>query len=83
MTLVEDPTKPDRDELVAFIGHHIRAYREQVGWSQSDLAVMVDKSVATVAGWEAGKRMPSVVDVVAVAWALGVSPGALLPKGGA
>lgn len=85
MTTVEEPvtaTKNDREELMEFIGWHIRSYRKGLNWTQHDLAAMLEKDRPTVAGWEAGSRLPGALDLVHVARALGVTAGDLLPRSG-
>lgn len=83
MTAVDESVTTDRAELNEFIGWHIRALRMGIGWTQADLAVMVNVGHRTVSGWEAGDRAISVADLVAVAEAFDVAPGSLLPRGGA
>jgi transcriptional regulator with XRE-family HTH domain len=83
VTAVDESVTTDRKELYEFIGWHIRSLRMGIGWSQTDLAVMVDVNARTVAGWESGARAICVADLVAVAQAFDVSPGSLLPRGGA
>lgn len=84
MTAVEEPVtaKTDREELCEFIGWHIRHFRLGLNWTQHDLAALLEKDRPTLAGWEAGTRLPNAVDLVLVAEALGVTAGDLLPRSG-
>lgn len=85
MTAVDEPVtarKTDAQELHEYIGWRIRKYRLACNWSLTDLAVQVNKHVATVSGWEAGSRAISVADLVAVARALGIPVGALVSVSG-
>lgn len=55
------------------VGDAIRRLRLSRGWSQADLARRSDVSQPTVQRIEAGAPHPSVVNVVRIARALGVS----------
>lgn len=63
------------------IGSPIRALREQLGWSQSDLAAKLGKTQTAISYWENGSREPGLDDVRALAAAFGVQPGALIGDG--
>lgn len=89
MTAVEEPVttvpverKPFRDELQEYIGWRIRGLRIGQCWTQTDLAVQLDRHAATVSGWEAGTKVISVSALCAVADVLGVSPRWFLPLDG-
>src|SRR5436305_10003308 len=57
------------------LSDRLRELRERAGLSQSQLAVKVGRTQATVSLWESGKRMPTVPDLVVLARELGVEPG--------
>lgn len=64
----------------AEFGAEIRRLREERGLSQSDLAERVGKSQAAVSFWEKGRRVPDLVDLLALARALDIDFGALVPR---
>lgn len=51
----------------------IRELREQRGWTQMDLAKVLDVSLATVYNWERGKYEPRVSQFREIARVFGVS----------
>lgn len=83
MTATVEDTVTAAEELLEYVGHHIRAYRTRWGWSQQDLANMIGRGLATVNGWECGKRFPSLPDLLAVVSVFGVPITAFLPRGDA
>ncbi len=61
------------------VGQRIRANREALGWTQSDLAARLGRTQTAVSYWESGRRGLSLDDLVDVASVLGVSGAELLP----
>jgi transcriptional regulator with XRE-family HTH domain len=55
-------------------GERIRLYRQMRGWDLDDLATRLNKSLATLSRIETGKQNLTMVDIVAIAEALEVSP---------
>jgi ribosome-binding protein aMBF1 (putative translation factor) len=71
-------TKQQRDprrEVLESLGEKVRAYRRDKGMTQEALAQTLELSVAYVSLIERGGRNPPFTTVVAIAHALGVSPG--------
>ena len=62
------------------IGEAIRAAREGIGWSQSDLARRLGTDPSHVAHWESGRRDPSISNACALATVLGCSVDSLLGR---
>ena len=60
LPLVSDPT-------TAWISQRIREAREQLGWTQAVLAEQLERAQTAVSYWEAGKRKPSLDDVMDLA----------------
>jgi transcriptional regulator with XRE-family HTH domain len=58
-------------------GERIRYFRELRGWQLEDLAVRLGKSRSTVSRMETGKQNLTMVDIIAIARALEVSPSEL------
>lgn len=63
----------------AEVGQRIRAIREGRGWTQSDLAMRLQRTQTAVSYWESGRRGLSLDDLVEVAGTLGVPTSELLP----
>jgi Zn-dependent peptidase ImmA (M78 family)/DNA-binding XRE family transcriptional regulator len=63
----------------ASVGQRIRANREALGWTQSDLAARLGRTQTAVSYWESGRRSLSLDDLVDVARVLGVPSAELLP----
>jgi len=61
------------------VGQRIRATREALGWTQSDLAARLGRTQTAVSYWESGRRGLSLDDLVDVARVLGVPSAELLP----
>ncbi len=76
MTAVKPMTAADVNK---YVGRRIREFRTGRGWSQEALAGRVGLSQSWLANIEAGTRRLPVPHLVAIAVALGVSPGDLLP----
>lgn len=55
------------------IGQNIRYYRKQRGYSQKKLAEMADLNDKLIGFYETGKRIPTVINLVAIAEALEVT----------
>ena len=55
------------------IGQNIRYYRKQRGYSQEKLAEMADINEKLIGFYETGKRIPPVINLVAIAEALEVT----------
>ena len=64
-----------RREALRHLGERIRTMRRKNGLTQESLADSLDISVAYVSLIERGGRNPPYTTVVAIASALGVSPG--------
>ncbi len=65
--------------LAQAIGAEIARQREERGWSQIELAVMVGCDRSAVSRWETGRRLPSLPHLIALGQALGCGARALLP----
>ena len=55
------------------VGRKIRAYREQRGLTQAQLAELVGKGVETISNFERGKTIPALVTLEQIAGHLEVS----------
>lgn len=60
------------------VGVTIRAFRQEAGLSQDELADRMDLSTPYISMLESGKRYPSIEMLIRVALALDVRPGAIL-----
>lgn len=60
------------------LGRNVRRIREELGWSQEDLADAAQIDRTYVSGVERGVRNPTVMVVGRLAHALGVTPDVLL-----
>jgi Zn-dependent peptidase ImmA (M78 family)/DNA-binding XRE family transcriptional regulator len=60
------------------VGSRIRSERERRGISQAELARQLGKTQTAISYWEAGRRVPDVEDIVALAGVLELEPGELL-----
>lgn len=66
-------------KLAEVIGERLKAFREQKGWSQADLAKKVGWSSASrIGNYELGSRGISAEDAITLAEALDVSPSTLM-----
>jgi transcriptional regulator with XRE-family HTH domain len=61
------------DDIRTLRGDRIRQARRHRGYSQDQLAVLVDVSRVTVSMWETGKARPTTENELALADALGVA----------
>ncbi|WP_354505282.1 helix-turn-helix transcriptional regulator [Limibacillus sp. MBR-115] len=66
-------------ELGALIGARIRETRKTRGLTQEELAERIDKAASTISEFERGNIMPHLSTLYAMAAALNVEPGDLLP----
>lgn len=62
----------------ALVGKNVRRLRLEREWSQEKLAFDADIDLTYLGGIERGKRNPSLMVVVGLSEALGVSPATLL-----
>jgi Zn-dependent peptidase ImmA (M78 family)/DNA-binding XRE family transcriptional regulator len=67
-------------ETAMAVGKRIAAAREAVDMRQGELASQLGKTQATVSQWEAGKRAPSLHDLMEIATTLDVDLAELLPS---
>jgi transcriptional regulator with XRE-family HTH domain len=67
-----------RDDPVKLFGLRLRALRKRHGWSQEDLAIEAGLDRTYVSSIERGKRNISLINILKLSEALGVSPGTLL-----
>lgn len=58
----------------------IRAFRQQAGLSQDELADRMNVSTPYISMLESGKRYPSIEMLIRIALALEVRPGAMLDR---
>ena len=71
-----------KEQLSAVIGHNIRRLRRSEGFTQAELAEMVDRDASTVTNIEGGKRLIGVDLLYRLAEVFSVSVDTLLqPKG--
>lgn len=71
--------KTTRRKLVG-VGVAIRAFRQEAGLSQDELADRMDLSTPYISMLESGKRYPSIEMLIRIAFALEVRPGAMLDR---
>lgn len=64
--------------IPTFSGERLRAARHSRQWSQGRLAAAADVRLTTVGAWERGLATPEPPTFVAIAQALGITPGDLL-----
>ena len=62
----------------AALGKRVRKYREEKGWTQSDLAHVVHMSNTTISHIEVGSGKPEMNTIVRIANAIGVTMDMLL-----
>jgi transcriptional regulator with XRE-family HTH domain len=65
-------------EYRKLVGHKVRAFREELGWSQERLAECADMHWTYISGVERGKYNISLDSLVRIARALGRKPFELL-----
>lgn len=65
------------ESMLARFRDALRTARQKKGWSQGDLAKLIGRSQAAVAGWENGPNTPPVPTTFAIERALELAPGAL------
>ncbi len=66
------------EEAAGRLAAYMRSLRRRKGWSQERLAEETGLHRTYIAGIERGLRNPSLRNIVKIALALGVTPGALL-----
>lgn len=64
----------------AAVGRRIRDARERRGWTQADLAAMLNRTATSISYWESGQRSPGLEDIVELADVLGIKASTLLPS---
>jgi transcriptional regulator with XRE-family HTH domain len=64
------------------VAEAIKTGRQQLGWSQTDLAEHVGRTQTAVSYWEAGKRTPGIDDLLDLSEALQKDISFFLPSGG-
>ena len=69
----------DEDAVRQVVGARIRGAREAAALTQTALAKRLGCAQGLVSSWESGDRLPAVPTLLALARALDVSPGDLLP----
>mgnify|MGYP005857176521 CR=1 FL=1 len=67
-----------KDNPTKLFGLKLRMLRKQHGWSQEDLAIEAGLDRTYVSSIERGKRNISLINILKLSEALGVSPGTLL-----
>lgn len=55
------------------IGERIKKYRKEKGWKQSQLAEEADLCTVYISRYETGRWLPSLISIIAIADALGVT----------
>lgn len=70
--------QPSESEVAAALGQRIAEARTQAGLTLRALAARLSVDHSTLANYEAGRRPLRVVQLIAIARAIGVSPAALL-----
>jgi Zn-dependent peptidase ImmA (M78 family)/DNA-binding XRE family transcriptional regulator len=67
-------------ESTAQVGRRIRELRESRGWTQGELAGLLDRTQTALSYWEAGKRAPGLDDILELARVFDVETSELLPR---
>ena len=75
----ETPEEAPQQDLAAQLGASIRDARSKLGISQGELALRADLTQSAVSLYETGVRYPRIPALYAIAEAIGVHPGVLLP----
>lgn len=65
---------------LAALGTAIRQIREALGWSQEQLAERVELHRTYIGGVERGERNLCLLNILAIAKAMGISPGRLIDR---
>lgn len=68
--------------LTRAIGDRIRAAREDMGWTQKDLAAKLGVSLAMVGRYERGINLPPADDIAKLSRTIRMSVGKLYGEGG-
>ncbi|KAF5040743.1 helix-turn-helix protein [anaerobic digester metagenome] len=69
----------EKQHLIA-LGTTIRQVREALGWSQEQLAERVELHRTYIGGVERGERNLCLLNILAIAEAMGISPGKLIDR---
>ncbi|MDR3044490.1 MAG: helix-turn-helix domain-containing protein [Desulfovibrio sp.] len=69
----------EKQHLTA-LGSAIRHFRETLGWSQEQLAERVELHRTYIGGVERGERNLCLLNILAIAEAMGISPGRLIDR---
>lgn len=80
-TMSARPSKQNLDTYTGRLGAAIKARRQRRRMTADEFAAAVPTSLATVYGWESGRKQVPVNLLPAIARALGVSIHTLLPNG--
>ncbi len=67
-------------ESTARLGRRIRELREARGWTQAELAVLMERTQTALSYWEAGRRAPGLDDILDLARVFDVDTSDLLPR---
>src|SRR4051794_19165026 len=70
-----------RDASALFDGERLKLARELAGVSKSQLAREIEKSPASITGWEAGAKKPNAASVARLSLRLGVEPAFFISRG--
>lgn len=65
-------------DAAARVGSHIAEHRKRRGLTQDEVAALTSIDSSNLRAYEHGRAMPSVLTLVRIAQALGISPGDLL-----
>lgn len=55
------------------IGENIRKLRKEKGWTQAELAFEADTNSLSISYYENGRALPSILNLISIADALGVT----------
>lgn len=80
MPLLSTLARSVLSESTAQVGRRIRELREARGWTQTELAALLDRTQTALSYWEAGKRAPGLDDILDLARVFDVETSELLPR---
>jgi Zn-dependent peptidase ImmA (M78 family)/DNA-binding XRE family transcriptional regulator len=66
-------------ETTTWVASRLREARDQLGWSQAELAQRLNCTQTAISLWESGKRTPGLDDLIDIADALDIDVNAFLP----